>query len=421
MTPAGSVVETIETTLAQWRPRLLELSRQLHSHPETAFAEHASAARVAELLAEAGFATEVDVYGLDTAIEAVSGTGEVTVVVCAEYDALPGLGHACGHNIIATAGVGAAIALAAVADSLGLRVKLLGTPAEEVGGGKALMLEAGAWEDATFSLMVHPMCEPEVPCEAFAGTAVDRFEITYSGHSTHAAAAPHKGVNAADAVTVAQVAIGLLRQQLADGVRVNAIVNEAGEVTNIIPAHARVNVEVRSSDLAELEAVARRVLACFEAGAVATGCSWQHRRVQPRYATVLSEPHLAAAWNEALSLIGRETKPVATIGGGSTDMGNVTQVVPAIHPMLAIPGGTAPPHTPQFAVDAGGPEGARTALDGAFALAFAAAAVASDPTARAELLERQVERPVGATTVCQDGALPAAELTAEPVLAVAGE
>src|SRR4029453_10702771 len=268
--------------------------------------EHRAAANVAEVLHQAGFDVTIGAYGLETAVEATFGTGELRVVVCAEYDALPGIGHACGHNIIAAAGVGAALGLAEVADELGLTVVLLGTPAEEHGGGKALQLEAGAWDDAALSVMVHPMPGKDIFCDGFTSQAVDRIRVTYKGKAAHAAAAPHAGINAADAATVATVGIGLLRQQLAEQVRMAAIVTHGGAVTNIIPDHTTVEAEVRAFDLDTLEDAKLRMLACFEAGAIAAGCTWDHEQIQPRYENLIQHQDLARFWNDNLRRLGRE-------------------------------------------------------------------------------------------------------------------
>jgi amidohydrolase len=381
-----------------WETRLIQVSRAIQADPEIAFEEHRAAALVAEALRDAGFDTTVGAFGLDTAIEATFGSGEFVVAVCAEYDALPVIGHACGHNIIAASGLGAAIALAAIADDAGLTVKLLGTPAEEHGGGKVLMLEAGAWEDATISLMVHGAPGVDLRADDFSSQAVDRFEVVYTGRPAHAAAAPQLGVNALDAATIALTSIGLLRQQLPTTVRTAAVVTQGGEVTNIIPARTVVQAEVRSFDLDELRDAKRRVLACFEAGALAAGCTWEHRRTEPRYDPLIQEPILAAAWNDALTALDRA--PIAFPGavGGSTDMGNVSQVVPSIHPSIAVHGSTAAPHTKEFAADAASPAADRAVVDGAIGLAWAAATAALVPDSRAELLARRAARPAGATT-----------------------
>ncbi|WP_454050175.1 amidohydrolase [Cellulomonas sp. Marseille-Q8402] len=385
----------------RWQQRLLGVSHEIHAHPETAFAEHRAARLLGDALRDAGFDVTVGAFGLDTAIEATAGSGEFVVAVCAEYDALPGLGHACGHNIIAAAGLGAAVALASVADEAGLTVKLLGTPAEEHGGGKVHLLEAGAWEDATISLMVHGAPGVDVRCDDFSSQAVDRFEVVYTGRAAHAAAAPQAGINALDAATIALTSIGLLRQQLPGTVRTAAVLTSGGEVTNIIPARTVLQAEVRSFDLDELRDAKRRVLACFEAGALASGCTWETRRTEPRYDPLRQEPLLADAWNAALAALGRPTVSHSGAAGGSTDMGNVSQVVPSIHPAIAVHGSTAAPHTVGFAADAVSPAADAAVLDAATALAWAACAAALSPEARADLLARQALRPAGATTTPQ--------------------
>ncbi|KRD53932.1 M20 family metallopeptidase [Microbacterium sp. Root280D1] len=381
-----------------WEQRLVEISHEIHDDPEIAFEEVRAANLVAAALRDAGFTATVGAFGVDTAIDASFGDGEFVVAICAEYDALPVIGHACGHNVIAAAGLGAAIALAAIADDAGLTVKLLGTPAEEHGGGKVLMLEGGAWEDATVSLMVHGAPGIDVRCESFATQAVDRFQITYTGRPAHAAAAPDKGVNALDAATIALTSIGLLRQQLPGTVRTAAVITQGGEVTNIIPARTVLQAEVRSFDLDELRDAKRRVMACFEAGALAAGCSWEQVRTEPRYDPLVQEPLLADAWNDALTELGREPIAFSGMAGGSTDMGNVSQVVPSIHPGIAIIGSSSAPHTEGFAADAATPAADRAVVDAAIGLAWAAATAALTPESRSDLLARQAARPAGATT-----------------------
>ncbi|MGH8987436.1 MAG: M20/M25/M40 family metallo-hydrolase, partial [Acidimicrobiales bacterium] len=202
---------------------LVALSHDLHAHPETAFSEHRSAAAVAELLE--GFEVTAGAYGLPTAFSARAGSGPLVIAVCAEYDALPEVGHACGHNVIAAAAVGAGVAIAEVADAAGLTVLGLGTPAEEGGGGKILMLERGAFDGVHAAMMVHPW-----PVERLAGRclAVSHFDVTFTGRAAHASAAPWEGVNALDAMTLSQVGIGLLRQQLRPADQVHGILMEGG-------------------------------------------------------------------------------------------------------------------------------------------------------------------------------------------------
>jgi amidohydrolase len=395
---APDLHDAIQTTLDGWRDRLVEASHDLHDHPEEAFTEHRSAEVVADLLRSAGFRTEVGVYGLETAIEAVAGTGSMTVVLCSEYDALPGVGHACGHNIIATAGVGAAIALAAVADELDLTVKLLGTPAEEVGGGKAIMLEAGAWEDATVSLMVHPGPGITLPTGGYTSQGRDRFRVTFAGRASHAAGAPQYGINAGNAATILHVAVGLMRQQLPDGVRLAAATLSAGDVSNIIPAEAVVECEVRSVDAEEQRWLKEKFLACVEAAALATGCSYDVAPVDPVYEPLVQNPYLAGRYDAAMERQGRTMQELPKgVGGGSTDMGNVSQVVPSIHPMVGVLGATGMPHTLDFAAETDTPAADDAIVVSAYGLACAVVDLATDPSAREEVLELQRNRPAGFT------------------------
>lgn len=397
-TAAADLRRRCEDVIAEWSDRLVAASHDLHAHPELAFAEHRSAGVVADLLRDAGFAVQVGVFGLDTAIEAVYGNGELTVAVCSEYDALPGIGHACGHNIIATAGVGAAIALSRVADELGIRVKLLGTPAEEKGAGKAHMLEAGAWEDTTVSLMVHPGPAIAPPTASTSTQSRDRFTVEFTGRAAHAAAAPTVGINAGDAATIMQVSMGLLRQHLPDTVRISAVTLSGGDVSNIIPAKAVVEAEVRSFDLAETVDLKKRVLACVDGAATATGCRYEITPVDPIYQPLIQYPFLAERFDAALEHRGRVIAPVgAGLGGGSTDMGNVSQVVPAIHPMIGVMTSTAAPHTADFARDAITPGADEAIVDGAYGMAAAIVDLASDARARAAVLELQANRAPGAT------------------------
>lgn len=398
-TTTQSLKDQVAAVIVEWQPRLVAASHDLHEHPEVAFDEHRSSALIAALLAEAGFEVKLDVWGLPTAIEAVYGSGEVTVVICAEYDALPGIGHACGHNIIATSSVGAAIALSRVADDIGIRVKLLGTPAEEVGGGKALMLEAGAWEDATVSMMVHPGPGMNLPTTG-GSQSRDRFRVEFTGRASHAAAAPSFGINAGDAATIAQVAFGLLRQQLPDGVRLSAVTLSGGLVSNIIPATAVVEAEVRSFKPGESAALKEKALACFAGAAFATGCSYTVTPVDPVYESMVQYRYLADRYDENVQARGRELTelPAGTaLGGGSTDMGNVSLVVPSIHPMIGVTGTVAMPHTAEFAAATASPAADEAIVDAAFGMAAAIVDLATDAEARAEVLGLQAARKPGET------------------------
>lgn len=381
------------------RDGLVALSHRIHADPELSWEEHRAAAAVAETLRDAGFDPEVGAYGVDTAVEAVRGDGDMTVTICAEYDALPGVGHACGHNVIAAIGVGAAIALADVAEEAGLRVKLLGTPAEEHGGGKVSLLAAGAFEDATCSLMVHGGTGDDVQAAKVALTAVERFEVVFTGRAAHAAAAPDRAINAGAAATLALTAIGLLRQQLPGETNVNAFVSDGGQATNVIAERAVVQVEVRADDLDTWPDLKRRILACFEGAALAMGCAWSHERTEHPYAPLVQDPDFSAFWDANLERLGRTPVPPAGGGGGSSDMGNVTQVVPGLHPMISVLGATAVPHHPDFAAVAATPAADDAIVDGATALAWTVLDAALTPEVRADLLARQAARPDGATRV----------------------
>ncbi|MFT3889768.1 MAG: amidohydrolase [Arachnia sp.] len=387
------------------REQLVTLSHTIHENPELSWEEHAAAALVADTLREAGFTAEVGAYGVPTAVEAVYGDGDLTVVVCAEYDALPGIGHACGHNVIASAGVGAALALAPLAAEAGLRVKLLGTPAEEHGGGKVSLLNAGAFEDADFSLMVHGICTtPNMTGDShsargMAATAVDRFEVIYTGLTAHAAGMPEMGINASNAAVLALNAFAMLRQHLPKEVNLNAFISHGGEATNIIPDRTVVQVELRAYDLGIWRDMKKKVLRCFEAGAVATGCTWEWRPTEHPYAPIVHDETLADLWDANFEACGRTLDKGAVLGGGSTDMGNVSQVVPAIHPMVTFRGMSAPAHNPAFTEVAASPEADQGVIDGAIAMATTVLDVALTPELRADFQRRKAARPAGATQV----------------------
>jgi len=349
---------------------LLAISRRLHENPETAWQESASSAFLAGELEARGFGVRRGAAGLPTAFVAEYGAGPVTVGLVAEYDALPGLGHACGHNIIAAAAVGAAQALAGVAADLGIAVRVVGSPAEEGGGGKIPMLDAGCFDGLAFAMMIHPG-----PADAVYARprAVAHFDVCYRGVASHAGAFPHLGRNAADAFTVAQVAIGLLRQQLASSVRVHGIVTEAGTAPNAIPEVARGSWYVRAGTLAELDGVFGRVRACFEAGALAAGCEWELTETSPRYAQFRNDEQLAGLFAVNAAALGRDMDLAEAgprgMASASTDMGNVSQRVRAIHPYLGIGSLPVVNHQPAFAAAAVTPAADRAVRDGAVLLA----------------------------------------------------
>ncbi|MFH5823780.1 M20 family metallopeptidase [Georgenia sp. AZ-5] len=372
---------------------VLGLSRRLHADPELSFEEHRASAAISALLERSGFTVERGAGGLPTAFTATAGGGRLTVGICVEYDALPGVGHACGHNLIAGAGVGAALGLLPVADELGITVKVIGTPAEEHGGGKSILLERGVFDGVAMAMMVHPFQEGlSYNPVGTTSQAVGRYRATFRGRASHAATAPHLGVNAADAAVIAQVAVGLLRQQLPGDHRVALVVSEAGRATNIIPDTAVVDFECRAFTLPEYEALIARVRRCFEAGALATGAVLEMSPTEPLYEPLVHDEGLCARWGEAIGFFGHDVEPGAELGGGSTDMGNVSRVIPSIHPWVGVPGCGVPIHTHEFAAVADSPQAYDLMLECAIAMGWTAAAVMADPGEVQRLLDGAGER-----------------------------
>ncbi|MGP4055285.1 M20 family metallopeptidase [Mycobacterium sp. 4D054] len=385
--PTAAASTCVEDAVHRRRVDLVELSHAIHAEPELAFEEHRSCAKTQALVAERGFEISAGVAGLDTAFRAVFGSGPLVVGVCAEYDALPDIGHACGHNIIAASAVGTALALAEVADALGLTVVLLGTPAEELGGGKALMLDAGVFDDIVATVMLHP---GPVDIAAARSLALSEMTIGYAGRESHAAVAPYLGLNAGDAVTVAQVAIGLLRQQLAPGQMVHGIVTDGGQASNVIPGHTEMRYTMRATNSESLRALESRMAGCFAAGAVATGCEHIVTDTAPAYAELAPDPWLAETFRAEMTRVGRTPLPTeleASVPLGSTDMGNVTQVMPGIHPVVGIDAGGASIHQPEFAAAAVNASADTAVIEGSIMLARTVVALAESNTERGRVLE----------------------------------
>lgn len=370
------------------RPELRALAAELHADPELAFEEHRSRDRCARLLERHGFEVELGIGGLETAFRARCGTGSLVVALCAEYDALPGIGHACGHSLIAAASVGAGIALAAAAEDpeSDLTVLVIGTPAEEHGAGKQILLDAGVFDGVHAALMVHPAPETGTYEMGESGSqAVGRWRATWTGRGAHAAANPADGVNANDAAVIAQVAAGLLRQRMRDGQRAALVPQQSG-VTNIVPESATVDLECRARTMEEFGTLRDRLFDCLRAGAVATGCELSIEQTEPVYEPLRQDPILVGAWNEAIGGLGRPLAGPIPHSAASTDMGNVSRRVPSLHPFAGIPGALAALHTRDFADHAASEEGLRLMEDSAHAMALLLHAIAVDPARRAELL-----------------------------------
>jgi len=365
---------------------LVAVSHEIHAHPELAFEEVRASRLLADTASKAGLPAKLGVFGLDTAIAADFGTGAVpTVALLSEYDALPGIGHACGHNIIATTALGAALGLAALGTRLPGRVRWLGTPAEERGGGKEIMARNGAFEGVDAALMVHPsgVNLASMPCIAIA-----EVECIYRGVAAHASAMPERGVNALDALVIAYQAIGALRQHIRPTERLHGIITDGGQAPNIVPERAAGRFYVRAANAAQLAELKPRVEGCFRAGADATGATLELVWGDVDYLDLNTSWPLARRYQANAETLGLTFFPYDKLPPGmqgSTDMGNVSHRVPSIHPMIA----TSPPHVTihnaEFAKWAGSETGDRAVLDGAKALAMTALDFFCDEALRAEV------------------------------------
>jgi amidohydrolase len=341
----------------------------MYENPELGYEEFESSRRLGEFLGEHGFEVKYPAYGLETSFEANAGSSGPRVVICCEYDALPKVGHACGHNIIATAALGAGIATAAMADALGIRVTVLGTPAEEGGGGKVALIDAGAFEGAAASMMIHPNPEDKLD-PSFQ--ARESFTVEYFGKESHAAATPHKGINALDAFVQAYLNVATFRQHMLPDDRVHCIITHGGDASNIIPAYTASSWGIRSGTNERLQELVPKIKACFEAAATATGCRIEVTPNDYPYLNMANNSVMTALYSANSASLGRSMPTEAEMGasGGSSDMGNVSQVVPSIHPMLRIECGDAVNHQKEFATATVTPSGDEAIRDGALAMAY---------------------------------------------------
>jgi amidohydrolase len=380
--------EVASTAINNSRDALVELSHYVHAHPEMGYEEFRCAEAVALATENAGFEVERGIAALPTAFRATKGNGDLHIVFCAEYDALPDVGHACGHNIIAASSLGAAIGLAAVADELNLTVTLFGTPSEEGGGGKIDLINAGYFNDVHAAMMVHPW-----PNDRLTGRclAVQQFDVTFHGKEAHASAAPWLGVNALDALTISQIAIGLARQQFHPGDQVHGIVTEGGSAANIIPSRVVGRYMARSNTSESLVHLRAKLQACFDAGALASGARLTAENIGNPFSHMESDDDIVAHYREAAEALGRNFDlddngdPQPTF---STDMANVSLVVPTIHPLIGIETNGAVNHQPEFTAACITESADRAVIEGAIALAHTAIAVAQDEKLRARLTSR---------------------------------
>ena len=349
---------------------LVEASHAIHEHPELCFEEHHAHDLLTSILEREGVDVTRSAFGLDTAFDATVGSEGPTVAVCLEYDALPAVGHACGHNIIATAGLGAGLAAAALADEAGGRVRILGTPAEEGGAGKVYMIDRGALEGVDVAMMVHPADHDLLSMETLAAVTID---VEFHGEAAPAAAFPHKGRNALDAAVLGYTAVGALRQHIESTDRVHGVFRKGGDKPNIVPEHVTMEWMVRSARLASLDALKPRVLAAWEGAATATGCTCTHAERGPTYADMVDNPVLLRLYAANAAELGRPPADPIESGlrvVGSTDMGNVSYAVPSIHPMVKVAPAGVSIHTHEFARHARSSAGDEAVLLGAKAMAM---------------------------------------------------
>ncbi|MGH9183731.1 MAG: M20 family metallopeptidase [Acidimicrobiales bacterium] len=355
-------------------PTLVEVSHQIYDHPELGFEELFAHDLLATTLEDHQVAVTRRAFGLDTAFVGRAGREGPVVAICCEYDALPGMGHACGHNIIAAAGLGAGLAAAALAEEAGGRVRIVGTPAEEGGAGKVHLLRRGAFDGVDAAMMVHPAGADLSTMGVLAAAVVD---VEYRGQAAHAAAFPERGRNALDAAVLGYLNVAALRQHIRATERVHGVFTNGGDKPNVVPERTSMQWMVRAARVADLAPLQARVLACLEAGAHATGCTVEHRHPAPDYADMVDNPVLLDLFAANAAQLGRRLADPADPGTpavvGSTDMGNVSYAVPSIHPMIKV----APPevslHSPQFAHHAASAAGDRAVVDGAKAMALTVA------------------------------------------------
>lgn len=367
--------EVLRSALAESADTLLHVSHEIHAHPETRFEEHFACELLTDTLRSEEFKVETGVGGLATAFLAEYKTGEdgPTIAFFCEYDALEEIGHGCGHNVIAAVGIGAALATKEWMKQnpeVSGRIVVVGSPGEEGGGGKTYLIDSGILDGIDAALMIHPSGE-NLTCMTTLARVLLEFEFT--GKAAHAAVSPERGVNALDAAVLTLNAIGLLRQQLPSDVRVHAVMTDGGEVPNIIPERASIQAYVRSPDTQFLLTdLVPRIENCARGAALATGAHVQIQSPVPPYASLQPNNVLGELVEENFQRIGRRTEPPRTdVFPGSTDMGNVSQILPVIHPNVELVPGLGM-HSREATAVAGGKEGDHAVLDGALLLSMTA-------------------------------------------------
>lgn len=370
MTTSREAKDRVTADVSARADRLVSVSHEIHAHPELNYEEVFAHDLLCSVLEDCGLPVVRHAYGVDTAFEVSVGSSGPEILVLLEYDALPGIGHGCGHNVIAAAGLGAGLAAASLADELGGRLRILGTPAEEGGGGKIALARQGAFDSGTAAMMIHPADADLLRMDSLAIHTVD---VVYHGREAHASAAPWMGRNALDAAVLGYMNVAALRQHIRPEERVHGIFTEAGEKPNIVPRRAAATWYVRSPTISSLQPLKDRVMACLEGAASACGCQMDSTWDGHTYAEVRDNERLASAYAANMAEVGRTVVDPRVTGRavlGSTDMGNVSYLVPSIHPMVQVAPSGIPIHTREFAEHAGSDGGDKAVIDGARAMAM---------------------------------------------------
>ncbi len=358
------------------REQLAALSAKLHDNPETAFEEKQAATWITEYLEQNGFSVERGISGLSTAFRGKYGGGKPVIAFLAEYDALPKLGHACGHNLIATASVAAAVASQKAVDALGGSIMVFGTPGEELYGGKAIMASRGAFTDVDMAIIAHPGGGNTVVMNTLA---CETLQVEFIGRAAHAAAEPEAGISALEAMIQSFNAINSLRQIIRDRARINGIITDGGEAANIIPAHTAATFIVRAEDDAYLDELKKKVISCFSGASRATGAKLKYKWGE-HYAAMFNNLTMARLFKQNMQSLGRSIRlGDNTMMTFSTDVGNVSQLIPTIQPLVAIAPQDVQIHTPQFAEAAASEDGLNGMLDAAGAMAMTVVDILADP------------------------------------------
>ena len=380
-----NIKKEIQEEVEAHRQELIDLSLKIHANPEVGWQEEKASSWLADYLEKNGFQVERGICDLPTAFRARYGQGKPVIAIMAEYDALPGVGHGCGHNIVGTAAVGAGIAARLAVEQGGGTILVIGTPAEECLGGKVIMAEKGAFDGIDAAMMVHSRGKYNAVGVRFL--AVTKLSVEFWGKSAHASSAPWDGINALEAIIQSFNGINSLRQHIKDNARIHGIITDGGKAANIIPEHSAGLFMVRAIDDAYLDELSEKVLNCFKAAAVSTGARLEYRWGL-RCSAMRHNSALLQLWADNMQTLGRRVDvDEGKEPTGSVDMGNVSAIVPSIHPFIAISPEVLPLHSHEWAAAAASATGMEALIDGAKALAMTAVDIIGQPETLSRIRE----------------------------------